>query len=28
YVLEAGGDREVFDPAAAAVARAFRSFRT
>jgi hypothetical protein len=28
FVLEAGGDREVFDPAAAAVARAFRSFRT
>ena len=28
FVVEAGGDREVFDPAAAAVARAFRSFRT
>lgn len=28
FVLEAGGDREVFEPAAAAVARAFRSFRT
>ena len=28
FVLEAGGDREVFDPAAPAVARAMRSFRT
>lgn len=28
FVLEAGGDREVFDPAAPAVARALRSFRT
>lgn len=28
FVLEAGGDREVFDPAAPAVARAFASFRT
>ena len=28
FVLEAGGDQEVFDPAAPAVARAFRSFRT
>lgn len=28
YVVEAGGDQEVFDPAAPAVARAFRSFRT
>lgn len=27
FVVEAGGDREVFDPAAAAVTRAFRSFR-
>jgi len=26
--MEAGGDREVFDPAAPAVTRAFRSFRT
>jgi hypothetical protein len=28
FVLEAGGDREVFDPAAPSVARAMRSFRT
>ena len=28
FVLEAGGDREVFDPAGPAVARAMRSFRT
>ncbi|MBK8695821.1 MAG: hypothetical protein IPN17_27045 [Deltaproteobacteria bacterium] len=28
YVMEAGGDTEVFDPAAPAVARAFGSFRT
>jgi hypothetical protein len=27
FVVEAGGDREVFDPAAAAVARSLRSFR-
>ncbi len=28
FVMEAGGDREVFDPASPAVTRAFRSFRT
>ena len=27
FVVEAGGDREVFDPAAAAVSRSLRSFR-